>query len=815
MKKLFFILLIVILKSIISLDIYGQCDSKNIIIRTNPNGNVRLDTQGNPYVEDTTAYNIEKPLKMNYYPVKFNWTANQRYPLNSYLLPNFNDYTNPFFNNDGEYTEQFLDDKDIYSLQGWELIRRNFGFLDNGDPNACGYPWFILYNKYRGLLRVFVSIVGVTGYNAMRISLYHDAGGKESNILSRLEANEAFYALDVYKEDVILSSVFPYTNQIGDWHYADFHMNYDPCICMFNSQLQVNVHMITSSEITLSGAFEASITETVNNQVIVNPEYRGISFSDVYGIGTKAVQAYRTYDDAVNEAKKTIDGWISDGNITNENGEKTKTEVSQTLHYLFGENSVARQLSSIAGPIGALVSVFDLLTGGGGSSTSTLKIPPLSINGSINLNGSISWTGNYLNAFFHTPGSDNLNLNDFQYPYYNQILGTFNLMKTPSIDINTNTISLCSSEQFDTYNFLNVIDIADTIRFRLSENLKYVINPAAFKTNIEDIELMAQFEFEVDLVNESLSGGLQITSNYKSLINIKDNIYRTPLIPLQCLENETIDINFYYYDQFFGSQMTFENVSTENYIKNLKLKIIGKFKRTDYDNIQGLQDVIEIKSFKVNQNIISSQSEGFWGNYFSDYPNSLTIENQVISSDLVAWGDITIGDNVTTSNNGNFTITSINGSINVLPGSTLSPNIILKLGFETICNEPLYPPVSSSEINTFCQSNQAGNYRPSLRDLKTRRDDNELQGRGFSFIDSFSIYPNPADDYLTIKTSSNSQSIDCKIFSLIGEYYELPINLISNGVFRIDISNLSPGVYFVKIVGSNGACSIVEKFVKM
>lgn len=97
MKKLFFILLIVILKSIISLDIYGQCDSKNIIIRTNPNGNVRLDTQGNPYVEDTTAYNIEKPLKMNYYPVKFNWTANQRYPLNSYLLPNFNDYTNPFF----------------------------------------------------------------------------------------------------------------------------------------------------------------------------------------------------------------------------------------------------------------------------------------------------------------------------------------------------------------------------------------------------------------------------------------------------------------------------------------------------------------------------------------------------------------------------------------------------------------------------------------------------------------------------------------------------------------------------------------------
>ena len=34
-------------------------------------------------------------------------------------------------------------------------------------------------------------------------------------------------------------------------------------------------------------------------------------------------------------------------------------------------------------------------------------------------------------------------------------------------------------------------------------------------------------------------------------------------------------------------------------------------------------------------------------------------------------------------------------------------------------------------------------------------------------------------------------------------------------LLRIDVSNLPAGVYFVKIVGSNGACSIVEKFVKM
>jgi len=37
---------------------------------------------------------------------------------------------------------------------------------------------------------------------------------------------------------------------------------------------------------------------------------------------------------------------------------------------------------------------------------------------------------------------------------------------------------------------------------------------------------------------------------------------------------------------------------------------------------------------------------------------------------------------------------------------------------------------------------------------------------------------------------------------------------LNEGNFKIDVSKLSPGVYFVKIVVSNGACSIVEKFVK-
>ena len=93
------------------------------------------------------------------------------------------------------------------------------------------------------------------------------------------------------------------------------------------------------------------------------------------------------------------------------------------------------------------------------------------------------------------------------------------------------------------------------------------------------------------------------------------------------------------------------------------------------------------------------------------------------------------------------------------------------------------------------------------------------------------IQPNPATDYITINlgsigASSNENNIwaspnaSIQIYDVMGVLVAQTSSSVFNGQTgtsdppRIDISNLSPGVYFVKIVGSNGACSIVEKFVK-
>ncbi len=74
----------------------------------------------------------------------------------------------------------------------------------------------------------------------------------------------------------------------------------------------------------------------------------------------------------------------------------------------------------------------------------------------------------------------------------------------------------------------------------------------------------------------------------------------------------------------------------------------------------------------------------------------------------------------------------------------------------------------------------------------------------FSKVD-FQIYPNPALDYLNIKTQSTNYNVT--IYNSLGQ--KVNATLSEN---RIDISNLSDGIYFIKIETETG--SAARKFIK-
>ncbi len=77
-----------------------------------------------------------------------------------------------------------------------------------------------------------------------------------------------------------------------------------------------------------------------------------------------------------------------------------------------------------------------------------------------------------------------------------------------------------------------------------------------------------------------------------------------------------------------------------------------------------------------------------------------------------------------------------------------------------------------------------------------------------SFIkNSFKLSPNPANDFITLESENNIDSIE--IFDVIGKKVKSDQNL--TGVFHnIDISNLNSGVYIVKVNNSNSLKLVVQ-----
>jgi len=75
---------------------------------------------------------------------------------------------------------------------------------------------------------------------------------------------------------------------------------------------------------------------------------------------------------------------------------------------------------------------------------------------------------------------------------------------------------------------------------------------------------------------------------------------------------------------------------------------------------------------------------------------------------------------------------------------------------------------------------------------------------------TFNIYPNPASNYITINVEYRMKNTECRIMNVTGQ--EVFQSSINNQQSSIDISSLSPGIYFLTL--SNGEQTVSKKFVK-
>jgi hypothetical protein len=297
---------------------------------------------------------------------------------------------------------------------GWVLLNRNFG-----RPNSqIALPYLILYNKYQGILRLFVYLRMSTDYTVGSIRLFADDSYELTVSLTFLE-HISWGRNDfdkVKNRDAAIATPIIH----GTWAFADFPITYDPIIVnKINSRLKFEIWGIQNYSIDISGLGNM-------NQVFGTNSPMGISNVGPFTIGG-VVGAAGKHAFGVQES------WLKWQNTIENIGAKIPENSSSTslLNLKNWVNNVKSSwLIGNLGLIGAGVGFVDFLITGG---RITNKEQPAPMNFLLNF----SLTGT-MKTQFRTGGLITLPLPGATHnvPYatdllYNQPLGILNLQNTP------------------------------------------------------------------------------------------------------------------------------------------------------------------------------------------------------------------------------------------------------------------------------------------------------------------------------------------------------------------------------------------------
>ena len=399
--------------------------------------------------------------------------------------------------------ERFQGKNDI-PANGWELIRRDLGYDDAGNPTATKNPTVILYNRYLGVLRVFVAVgQQFNGYQLAEIKLvFSEFAQKKAGTLNRQSA------LGVALEDTEpglnskFSAIARYLNDGGKWFVGDFPMDYDPCVCLFDSRLRIEVNLIENLSVDLQGQTTGTIT-TANGSTTGNSS-NGVPFV------------------------RRVNGAIVAGGTSFDNVDKLVSKTGATFTAELKKNSFLQNGMAAVPWLGAAVGLLDFFVGGGqDSAPQPLALQPLAIEMSTRTTGTISASNLYATVPFNNPGNRLASTLPENTPYYNEAMGIFSLLQRPVVDFTTKTTITGTTRT-------SMVRETDQY-FRLTQDLAYVINPASGLT-VQDFQvaLVAEGGTEFD---QAPGGDFTVFEGS----SIQDdgthrNAYRTPYYDASCIK---------------------------------------------------------------------------------------------------------------------------------------------------------------------------------------------------------------------------------------------------------------------------------------
>jgi Secretion system C-terminal sorting domain len=421
--------------------------------------------------------------------------------------------SNPFFasgttcnNNISPFCNPPSPNNDISSADGWAYVTHDFGQSNN----TIECPVFVLYNIYSGMLRVFFYKSLTTPGNSGVVEFGYKAGAKRTALLEHYggTVRNAVQVFDNSNKTILAPNTYVLA---PSWSHADFVTQYDPCTCQSTSAYTFKLVSTSNS----------SISFTVNGQV-----KQDVKANQAGG----ATQAFTL--------KSASDGLTAVGNLFGLGAGSPPTPAY---------NNIFNDIVGFFGTIGKVVKAADFFLGLFKKEPAPPKIMPLVFNVNLTGSGSISTDNPLQLAPFNNPGSNLSNVSVANRPAYNNIMGTFALLKTPQIKYTYHHDETCTSYYEEYFGNYDQCDYQVTGKFENLSDIKWVLNP--------------QSQLSVD----KLVASYVITTNTGVVIESKP-------FPLGCFNNykPVFYLGQYSWTSNFGSSSVVD-------VNDVVLKITGSF----------------------------------------------------------------------------------------------------------------------------------------------------------------------------------------------------------------------------------------------
>ncbi len=755
---------------------------------------------------------------------------------------------------------------DFQPVDGWELVMRDMGYLQR--PGQMNYssaisnggtftsPYLMLYNRYRGVLRVFAALPFQVPGQAVLIKLTVNddvdhlfPGYKNLNGLFS-QSQRVAQPLDRETAVQTIASPAAYPSLCKLFFFADFHVAYDPCVCYFKSVLEVNFDWIEYAAFTAVGQDQGvtqDLAAALNSRVdhsqflasfAAEPAFIAGTSISVDSLKTGTYLHARAWELFTRKMKKEEENGnfelagalyflataAKEGvTVATRGVQAPMVEVSASTAQFggIGSGAIVTATATVASAkqftlskaLKVAAPVFDFLSLQFKADERAMMLP-MAMESERVLEGLIQKT--LLEAMTQrvgVPGSqqaeilpENWTFNLPAYPTYNEALGLVGILGDAVVDYNrrimdTHAVRIdCNGRRVQrTWR-----DFRNQYRF---DDLKYMFNPAA----------------QVDPENTRVSGALEFRfppgAQPDQLFNLSElpgsaNRYLSPFLPLGDLTGLVVA---YEYDGYIrdpdapGASPDCMAVEPEPKAEiYLRMLIEYEFDAIGTDGNR----ITQVEELLIPVSLVSRPDAWFPAPAdLQTYSQSLDITSPTTfsSSETYFFDDVNISANLSTAPGVEVTIYA-GQSINIDPTISISLNINLVLGFPPnwITKELSALTASTFDLTAYCQQ---GTYKanepaaPLIAEVKDFWPEK-------SALLTLSAHPNPTSDRITLRYTLPAEAyVSLTLYDITGRSV-MPIQaetLTSAGQqeTNADLSSLAAGMYQV-ILKADGQRQVIK-----